>query len=244
MLGCGGGRDCVAARSAAAAMWGLDGFEMPVPIELNTPVSSRHRQRGVHRVAPLEPLATLDGVDVTGIGQTLVELGAGLVRRRASDNDPIPVRPDELVELALESALREPLVTENELLELLAGCGWAKPGASMLAEVLQRRPFGAPPTESYLETRGLQVLRNGRVAPGRRQVPIYSRRGHYIKRVDLLLDGRVIVEFDGQEFHHFESDREIWSALAAAGYTVLMFTYEQVTRFPAAMVRRVVEALE
>ena len=241
MLACG--RDCVGARSAAAAMWGLDGFEAPVPIELNTPVSSRHRQRGVHRVAPLEPIATLGGVDVTGIGQTLIELGAGVTRRRASANDPIPVRPDELVELAVESALRRRLTTEEDLLELLGRCGWYRGGAPMLEEVLERRAFGAPATESYLETRGLQVLRNGGLPPGRRQVAIHDDRGRYIKRVDLLLGTRVVVEFDGRAYHPFEQDHEIWSTLSGEDYLVIAVTYEQVTLRPDYVVRRVAAAL-
>ncbi|MFN0025812.1 MAG: DUF559 domain-containing protein [Acidimicrobiales bacterium] len=194
--------------------------------------------------SPWNPPVVLEGLGVTGVGQTLVELGAGLEARRAARNDPRPVRPDELVELAVECALREGVIDEDGLLALLASCGWAKPGAKMLETVLESRPFGAPPTESYLETRGVQVLRNGGVDRGQRQVPIHSRRGRHMKRVDLLLGRRVIVEFDGEEFHPFEQDHDLWSALAAAGYTVLMFTYRQVTRSPRMVVQRVQDALD
>lgn len=67
--------------------------------------------------------------------------------------------------VAVESALRHRLTTEDELLELLASCGPNRAGAKTLEAVLERRPYGAPPTESYLETRGVQVLRNGVCRP-------------------------------------------------------------------------------
>ena len=72
----------------------------------------------------------------------------------------------------------------------------------------------APATESYLETRGVQAPRNGGFPAGQRQVAIEDRRGHHIKRVDLLVGERIIVEFDGEAFHNFEGDHEIWSRLS------------------------------
>ncbi len=112
----------------------------------------------------------------------------------------------------------------------------------MLQAVLERRPFGAPATESYLETRGLQVLRNGGVEPGQRQVEIRDRRGRYLKRVDLLLDGWLIVEFDGEAYHDPHRDKQLRSAFTAAGYRVLPFDFEQVTRFPRSVVQQVTDA--
>ena len=236
------GPGAVVARSSAAALWGLDGFEPPVPRTANVSRTSGLRHQAVRRVAPLEPIATRAGFDVTGVAQTLIELGAGLEPRPGAINDPRRLRPDELVELAVESALHQGLVKESDLLEVLAGCGNRRAGAAVLQAVLGRRPFGAPPTESYLETRGLQVLRNGGVSPGQRQVEIHDRRGRYLKRVDLLLDGWLIVEFDGEAYHDPERDRELRSAFTAAGFLVLPFDFEQVTRFPKLVMQRVTDA--
>ncbi len=238
------GPDAVVARSAAAALRGWDGFEPPVPVALNVSRSCRPRGPHIHRPRHIEPPTTIGSFHVTSPAQTLLELGVGLVGRRGSLNDPRPLRPDELVELALEDALRQRLTSEGELLTLLARVDCRHEGAGRLLRVLERRPFGAPPTESYLETRGVQVLRNGGLPPGRRQVELHDGRGTYLRRVDLLLGERVVVEFDGLAYHGPERDHENWSVLAAAGYRVLAFTFAQVTREPGRVVRLVADALE
>lgn len=236
------GKGSVAARSTAAGLWGLDGFEPPTPIEVNVGRTGSHRSAGTHAVGGLEPPVTISGIAVSGLGQTLVELGAGLRGRRASTNDAAPVRPDELVELALESALRSGAVKEAELLDLLA-CHPMRRGARLLDEVLARRPYGAPPTESYLETRGIQVLRNGGVPTPRRQVELFDRYGRYVRRVDLLIGERVVVDFDGRAYHGFERDHEVWGSLAALGYLVVPATHAQVTERPRAFLDAVRGAL-
>ncbi len=233
----------VVARSAAAALWRFDAFESPTEIGFNSPVSGGSRRAHIRRVRPLEPPVTIDGLDVTGAGQTLLELGAGLSGRRAANNDPHVVRADELVELAVESALRRGDATEVDLLDLLGRCGWRRAGSVMLQEVLDRRPYGAPPTGSYLETRGIQVLRNAGLPTGQRQVAIVDEWGRHLRRVDLLIEDRVIVEFDGKEFHSFEADHEVWSRLSATGRVLLVFTYEQVTRRPRFVADQVERAL-
>lgn len=238
------GPGLVVARSSAAALWRLDGFEPPVPFAVNAPLKSGIRHPAVRRVRPLEPLATVGGFDVTGVGQTLIELGVGLEPRPGALTDPARLRADELVELAVESALHQGLVGERDLLDLLAVCGHRRAGASLLHDVLQRRPVGAPATESYLETRGIQVLRNADIGPGERQVDVYDRRGRYIKRVDLVLAARVIVEFDGGAFHSPDRDHELWAAFVAAGYGFVPASYRTVTRHPSKLVAQVRDALE
>jgi very-short-patch-repair endonuclease len=53
-----------------------------------------------------------------------------------------------------------------------------------------------------------------------------------VGRVDLLVDGWLVLEADGFEFHRdrasYRNDRRRHNALVAAGYTVLRFTYEDV----------------
>ncbi|MGN6741830.1 MAG: DUF559 domain-containing protein [Amnibacterium sp.] len=51
-----------------------------------------------------------------------------------------------------------------------------------------------------------------------------------VGRVDLVVDGRLIVELDGAEWHadRFEEDRARDSAAARLGYRTLRFTYRQV----------------
>ncbi|MFN0026425.1 MAG: hypothetical protein ACKV2O_04450 [Acidimicrobiales bacterium] len=238
------GPGVVVARSSAAALWCLDGFEPPVPITVNTDPRSGLRHAGVRRVTPIEPFETIAGFPVTGIGQTLIELGAGLAARPGARNDPTKLTADELVELAVESALREALTTEADLLDLLARVDGRRRGAAVLQRVLERRPYGAPATESYLETRGVQVLRRAGVGPGCRQVEVRDRRGRYIKRVDLVLADRVIVEFDGNAFHDPEIDHDLWTAFVAAGYQFVPAGFAKVTRHPSKLVAQIRDALE
>ena len=53
-----------------------------------------------------------------------------------------------------------------------------------------------------------------------------------VGRVDLLVDGWLVLEADGYEFHRdrasYRNDRRRQNALVAAGYTLLRFTYEDI----------------
>ncbi|GMA25147.1 hypothetical protein GCM10025864_29060 [Luteimicrobium album] len=64
-----------------------------------------------------------------------------------------------------------------------------------------------------------------------------------VGRVDLLVDGRVVVELDGYEFHSsrwaFRNDRYRDRALHAGGLVVLRFTYGDVMDDPDCVVRAV-----
>jgi hypothetical protein len=136
------------------------------------------------------------------------------------------------------------LTMEADLLDLLATGGRYRKGAAVLQQVLERRPYGAPATGSYLETRGIQVLRRAGIGPAQRQVEVHDRRGRYIKRVDLILAGRVIVEFDGDAFHDPQIDHDLWAAFVAAGYHFVPAGFATVTRHPSKLVAQVRDALE
>ena len=47
-------------------------------------------------------------------------------------------------------------------------------------------------------------------------------------RVDLLIDGWLVIELDGDEFHDPVADRERNAALVRLGYRVHRFGYDQV----------------
>jgi hypothetical protein len=229
------GTDAVLARAAAAAAWGLDGFRPGgEPIECNVPRRTSGKQRvPARRVESLEPPDRVDGLAVTSIGQTLVELG--------STGTTSPIDPLDRVELALESALRRRLITIDAITELAAAAGRRR-GAPTLRQVLERRPAHVPPTESYLETRMVQLLRRHGLPDPERQVEVFDRTGR-IGRVDFLL-GRLAMEVDGRAYHDnaeaYHGDRLRWDRLQAAGYDTLLFTYPQVEFDPgtvAALVR-------
>jgi hypothetical protein len=153
-------------HGAAAEFWGLDGFESGV-LEVTT-VADIRRCRGavsVHRVASM-PRVDVAVVrrPVTTVHRTLIDLGA------CADAD--------LVELALECALRRGMTSMPRLtrrLQALEATG--RRGPSVVRKVLQRRGWGAPPTESALETRFLQFVRRYSLPPPDRQVPIHDDGG-------------------------------------------------------------------
>ncbi|MFN0029452.1 MAG: type IV toxin-antitoxin system AbiEi family antitoxin domain-containing protein [Acidimicrobiales bacterium] len=238
------GHGAVLARSSGGVLWDLDGFRLRSggrvsawdragdprswPIELNIAVAGTRRGPGRRRAVPLEAPDCIDRLAVTGIGQTLVELGA--------TESPAGLEVTDRVELALESALRRPLTTLSEIAEL-ADTAASHHGSATLRRVLARRPTGAAPTESYLETRTVQLLRRKGFADPERQVELFDRHGR-IGRFDFLLaaggiprsrHGAMVLEVDGRATHDndpsFVIDRLRWDRLTALGLRPMVLTY-------------------
>lgn len=202
---------------SAAQLLQLDGFRDGVwPVSWCAP--NRSRQIGVTRSRGWVEPTFVGDIPVASISIVLGHLAQEpLLHTKLSD--------DHLVELALEHCLRDGLVT----LQDLKTRGFAGRGARVLREVLADRPPGEPPTESYAETRGVQVFRPLGFDPWR-QVPIFER-GRLRHRVDFVipagrgrrrrqrpeflspLDG-TLVEIDSREWHEgrFEEDHErhVW----------------------------------
>lgn len=170
------GPDAVLAKQAAAAALQLDGFDPPVPISVNVPTGSGRRGSGIHRRRPLDDPLVVGGLPVTSVAQTLAELGDGLTGRRMNGPAGRPgplVWPIDLIELAVESALRRYLVDEATLQEVVHLQPLQRPGIAALRDAVERRGRGTVPTESYLETRGVQVLRAAGLPTGVRQHPVF-----------------------------------------------------------------------
>lgn len=116
---------------------------------------------------------------------------------------------------AVDSALRERRIRPAELAVLRDRLPAHLAGVLALADAR---------AESGLETvaRVLLQLAGFRVVP---QVEIPG-----VGRVDLVVEGRLIVELDGQVWHagKFEEDRARDAVAARLGYRTLRFTYQQV----------------
>ena len=177
------------------------------------------------------------------MAETLVDLGSGLAARFATNRRMQLLRPDELVELALEDALRRGMATVEELTDLIARRGPATPGPAVLKTVLDRRALRSPATESYLETRAVQVLRNGGLPDFERQVEIVHEGK--LMRVDLMR-GIAVVELDGFGPHQpeFVADRQRWNLVDEAGFPLRVFTWEDIEHEPETVVRRVRRLLD
>lgn len=127
----------------------------------------------------------------------------------------------EIAIAALDSALYQRKICEADIAEIFAGLpsGLGKMRSDIDASAM-----------SGLETLGRLIARN---AGFQVESQVYFRG---IGTVDLVIDGCIVVETDGSEFHSGlaasarDYDRD--AALAALGYTVLRFNYRQLMFLP------------
>lgn len=165
----------------------------------------------------------LDAEDVCGVATTLLRTVIDCARE-------LPLREALVI---CDAALRAGLDRSRlrEAAKSLRG-----PGAAKVRDVARLCDAQA---ESPIETLLRLIAREfGRVDP---QVWIDG-----VGRVDLILDGWLVLEADGFEFHstraHYREDRRRANALVAAGYVLLRFSYEDVVHHPdyvAETIRRV-----
>ncbi len=241
-IACARRPDAAVCGETAAALRSLDGFAPGAPITLWTEPSGSPG-RGVRRITRLGPVAQISGLPATDIDETLLDLGASLTPRPGCHGATRPLDPVELVELAVEDALRRGLTTVDRLREVVAAANRSRPGRRVLAAVLADRPAGAAPTESYLETRCLQVLRHGGLGDFERQVVLEDHDG-VIGRVDLCRN-RVVLELVGARWHldRFDADHRRYARISAAGYRLLPFTFSDVEHRPDHVTRSTAAAL-
>ena len=186
-----GGFRAHASHRSAAALWKLPGGSR-VFAEVTCPRWRRARHAGlfVHETKASDPrdVVLVESIPVSTPSRTLLDLGA--------------VRGRRTVELAVEAALHRRIVTLGELREVLRRLGRpGRNGAGVLRSVLAVRDPGATPTESPMETRVLQVLRDHGLPEPQRQFVI-RRDGCFIARVDLAYpQWRIAIEYESFEWH-------------------------------------------
>ncbi len=148
-------------------------------------------------------------------------------------------------EQMLESGLRKKLFTIDELNSALMQ---RRKGNARMRRVLNLRPNGAPPTESVLETMMVQLMRcDPRLQIPTRQLEIYNRYARFEARVDLAVpELGIFFELDGQQ----HKDQPVYDAnrqtrvIAATGWLVGRFTWDEVVCHPRATLRRIVDLFE
>jgi hypothetical protein len=200
----------VASHHLAGVLHRLDSVDLG-GTWVTVPPTANGRRPYVRR-SPLSAdcVVTVCGLPCTHGPRTLADLATSL--------------SDDVWEHALESALRRRLVSIEEV----AGN----------RRVLERRPAGAPPTESLLETLMVQLIHT---VPGLpepiRQLWIEAARA----RLDLAWPQLgFFVELDGQ--HHkdqpvYDARRET-AVVAATGWLCGRFTWTEVVYLPNATARR------
>jgi very-short-patch-repair endonuclease len=223
--------EVVCERRTAAAVWGLDGFAPRGPAgaaPLDLVRDGRRRCQGVpgrqRALAPGE-VREVHGLRVTSVERTLLDLST------------TPDVDADVLELALESALRAGWTTDAGLRAMTDARGRA---GARLRDVLARREPGAPPTESYAETRFLQtVARPLELEDPERQVPVAISGRPAPYRVDFLFRrarGQLAVEIDGAAWHGPNAPRDDHMRdhhLRVAGVQALHIDADQLERKPS-----------
>jgi len=147
-------------------------------------------------------------------------------------------------EQGLESALRKGLLSLSELEDALPALGRSRvPGTTRIRRVLAlRRPYGAQPTGSLLETHAVQLARHvPELRELERQYEIYDEHGVFVARLDLCRpEIGFFFELDGEQHKDqpvYDSLRET-AVVAATGWLPGRFTWTECTRLPNHTKRR------
>jgi very-short-patch-repair endonuclease/predicted transcriptional regulator of viral defense system len=210
VLACG--REAMLSHTCAAELWGV--LEaVPGPIDVSIPEPRRVRRTGirVHRRQHLAADASeRDGIPVTDVVTTFIDLAADLVRGD--------------LEEAINRADRLDLITPQAL-RASAECKAQRRGVGTLREVLDRRTFTL--TDSQLEREFRPIAADAGLPS-----PLTQERLHGFRLDFYWPDLGLVVETDGLRYHRTPAqqarDRVRDQVLTAAGITCLRFTHGQI----------------
>jgi very-short-patch-repair endonuclease len=222
----------VVSGSAAAMLHELDYISLTPPFATVPSTARPRRQEARRHDLRQTAIVERDGFPCTDGLQTLLDLAAVCDERRW--------------EQALESALRKRLTTLHDVTAALPSLSASRTaGVRVIRNVLACRPSDAPPTESFLETLMVQLIRDHtELTQPTRQVEILSKHGTFVARVDFAWpDIGLFLECDGRQHAHqqtYDTHRET-SVIAIKGWLMGRFTWHQVRRTPVPTARRIVE---
>jgi hypothetical protein len=186
-----GGTRAVASHRSAAALRRWPGGDETIQ-EISCPRwrRTRHATLVVHEslVLPDEDITIIDGIPVTTVERTLVDLGAVVHRN--------------VVERALETALREQQTTLDAVRAALARLGGrGRRGAGVLRSILDEWEADHRLTDTERERLMLQAFRrHGLPDP----VPqfVVRHNGRFVARVDAALpEQRISFEYQSYQWH-------------------------------------------
>ena len=213
VLACGPG--AVLSHRAAAALWGIRGGSR---VEVTVP-RSRKPRKGIHvhwANLPADEVTTHDGIPVTTVPRTLLDLSAVVQRAELRS----AMRQAE--QLGLRDAL-----WLGDLVERYP----SKPGAPVARALIEEVRAGLSIVRSDLEERFQAFLLNAALPSPKTNALIEGFE------VDCAWpDQRLIVELDARSTHDshdgFEQDRTRDRRLHAAGWRVVRVTWRQLTECP------------
>ncbi len=228
----------VTSHESAARLHGIQGLN-PKRWTVSVPIrrSNRFGPVTVHQLTDLDPdhVVAVNGIPTNDPARTAIDLSAVLPERKLADV------VDQIVNRRLATYL-----ALSERLEAIARKG--KPGVVRLRKVLEPRIDNRVRIESSLETRLFDlVVSSGLAIPATQFRPAWLKKRS--GRVDVCYpDHRLVVEADSVRWHGspeaFQEDRERDNRAQLAGWTILRFTWEDITKrqaYVVASIRRIIE---
>jgi hypothetical protein len=226
------GPAAVLSFESAARIHALSTVSRDGPTVVTVPHSGWQRMAGivVHQISDLTEadVIRLDGMPVTSLGRTIVDLAAVWRRGR--------------LRIAVEDAVAAKHITDAEIgacLRSVARRG--KPGVRNLALVLDDRGPGVAPPASQLEREFFDLIRWSSLPPPVRQYLI--PRGDGVRNLSdsAWPEVKLIVEVDGRRWHQrladMKRDRDRDLHAAAAGWQVVRLLREHVVGAPEETIR-------
>jgi very-short-patch-repair endonuclease len=212
----------------AAALHGLRSgggtrIDVSTPAERSSTAKIRVHGR---RSLDARDITTVDGIPVTSVARTLVDLGEVLAHQAL-----VKVCGEAERQLTLDvKAIEEALERRR---------GRRGPATAKLrAALAELRQHGATLTRSHLEDQFLSLLDLHTLPRPATNAYVAGYEGDAVWRA-----ARLVVELDGWDAHKtrraFQHDRTKANALTAAGWTVLRFTHADVTRRPGEVAAQV-----
>jgi hypothetical protein len=236
------GDGAVVSHRTAAMLHGLEGLSArrrDEPIELTVPLTTQARTSGVlvHRSRKLDRVdrSKIDGVPVTSLPRTLIDLSAMLDDRHLSValDSGLAHHPDMDVAL-FRRALRR-LRTRG------------RPGTAALARLLDERAPDAIHLDSALERRFAIALRRAGLPPPKEHYDVVHD-GRRIMEADFAYPReRIAIELHGASIHRrpgvWEDDQEKTAELSAAGWTLVPVTFKQLEKSEKTVTDRIARTL-
>ncbi len=220
------GEDAVLSHESAAAHWGMAPHPSFVAI---TVIGRRVRAQPGLRVHHTTTLDLQDvrlhhGLPVTSPARTLIDCAAGT----------LPI--DRL----LNEARALNLITDQDIHQAMERCPRRKGLGTMRALLHAERDTGF--TRSHAERLLKRMVKQAGI-----ETPILNSRVEGVEAEAYWPQHKLAVEVDGYQYHgrwtSFQSDRARDNRLVTAGYTVLRFTWHQLTQRPLYVLAQIVQML-
>lgn len=224
------GPDAFASGPTAAAIHGLDGFDLRAPFDV-TVLRGRNLRRIEHRIHTATDLDLIDRSTVQDCSslsgaRTMIDLA------RTLDEAELTT--------ALDSGLRDGIYNESLLhRRIVALRRSGRYGIPKLIRVIEGAEITAG-GHSWLERELLRLAASaGLPAPKTQQT--LTRARDRIVRVDFVFPGtNIVVEVLGYRYHRtvaeMSRDAERYNALLKDGYLPFQYTYEQVVTGPSSVI--------